>query len=234
MSSFYKNQEDFYLRYLLYPLAIYPFLRIFPKNGRNDTVLPIKSFVLPALLHRIRFALANNIWNRCMFFAIPRYTTFEYPICFFTMRNGCSTLQRTADFSCSIFFPVKTFEIIRHFEAGRTLIYPELNLGFLLIIFSDEICRFCDIMHICRCAGYCMNIPTACINCGRCHRACPFGLIPTALAKAYEAKDAQALSDLQVMQCMECGSCSYICPARRPLSFMNKLGKAIVKEAGIK
>ncbi len=75
---------------------------------------------------------------------------------------------------------------------------------------------------------------TACINCGRCHRACPFGLIPTALAKAYEAKDAQALSDLQVMQCMECGSCSYVCPARRPLSFMNKLGKAIVKEAGIK
>ena len=27
---------------------------------------------------------------------------------------------------------------------------------------------------------------TACINCGRCHQACPFKLIPTALAKAYE------------------------------------------------
>ena len=75
---------------------------------------------------------------------------------------------------------------------------------------------------------------TACINCGRCHRACPFNLIPTALAKAYEARDAEALSRLKVMQCMECGSCSYICPARRPLSFMNKLGKAVVKEAGIK
>ncbi len=75
---------------------------------------------------------------------------------------------------------------------------------------------------------------TACINCGRCHRACPFKLIPTALADAYERRDAQALSDLKVMQCMECGSCSYICPARRPLSFMNKLGKAVVKEAGIK
>lgn len=75
---------------------------------------------------------------------------------------------------------------------------------------------------------------TSCINCGRCHQACPFGLIPTALAKAYEARDAQALSDLRVMQCMECGSCSYICPARRPLGFMNKLGKAVVKEAGIK
>lgn len=75
---------------------------------------------------------------------------------------------------------------------------------------------------------------TGCINCGRCHRACPFNLIPTALAKAYEARDAEALSRLKVMQCMECGSCSYICPARRPLSFMNKLGKAVVKEAGIK
>ena len=75
---------------------------------------------------------------------------------------------------------------------------------------------------------------TACINCGRCHQACPFGLIPTALADAYARRDAQALSDLKVMQCMECGSCSYICPARRPLGFTNKLGKAVVKEAGIK
>lgn len=72
---------------------------------------------------------------------------------------------------------------------------------------------------------------TACINCGRCHQACPFGLIPTAIADAYKNRDAQSLSDLQVMQCMECGSCSYVCPAHRPLSFMNKLGKAVVKEA---
>lgn len=75
---------------------------------------------------------------------------------------------------------------------------------------------------------------TACINCGRCHQACPFGLIPTALADAYARRDAQALSDLKVMQCMECGSCSFVCPARRPLGFINKLGKGVVKEAGIK
>jgi electron transport complex protein RnfC len=75
---------------------------------------------------------------------------------------------------------------------------------------------------------------TACINCGRCYKACPFGLIPTALADAYEKRNAQALSDLKVMQCMECGSCSFICPARRPLGFMNKLGKGVLKEAGIK
>jgi electron transport complex protein RnfC len=75
---------------------------------------------------------------------------------------------------------------------------------------------------------------TACINCGRCHQACPFNLIPTALADAYDRRDAEALNRLKVMQCMECGSCSYICPARRPLGFTNKLGKAVVKEAGIK
>ncbi len=72
---------------------------------------------------------------------------------------------------------------------------------------------------------------TACINCGRCHTACPFNLLPTALITAVEKRDAEALDKFKVMQCMECGSCSYICPARRPLGFSNKLGKTIWKEA---
>ncbi len=72
---------------------------------------------------------------------------------------------------------------------------------------------------------------TACINCGRCHEACPFDLLPTKFADAYEAKDVNMLRDLQVMQCMECGSCSFVCPAHRPLAFMNKLGKNMVREA---
>lgn len=72
---------------------------------------------------------------------------------------------------------------------------------------------------------------TGCIKCGRCHNACPFNLLPVALAAAYEQRDAAKLDQLKVMQCMECGSCSYICPARRPLSFMNKMGKGVVKEA---
>lgn len=74
---------------------------------------------------------------------------------------------------------------------------------------------------------------TACINCGRCHKACPFKLLPTAFADAYMAKDAEKLSYLKIMQCMECGSCSYVCPARRPLAFINKLSKGVVKEAGL-
>lgn len=73
--------------------------------------------------------------------------------------------------------------------------------------------------------------PTECINCGRCHTACPFDLLPTKFAEAYERRDVKELQDLQVMQCMECGSCSFVCPAHRPLAFYNKLAKNLVKEA---
>ena len=75
---------------------------------------------------------------------------------------------------------------------------------------------------------------TGCINCGRCHQACPFNLLPTAFADAYAAQDVDRLNQLQIMQCMECGSCSFVCPARRPLGFINKLSKALVKEAASK
>ena len=103
-------------------------------------------------------------------------------------------------------------------------------------IFSDEMPIVKNNNAILAFSGEKAYIPeeTACINCGRCHKACPFNLLPTALAAAYERRDAEELSRLQVMQCMECGSCSFVCPARRPLSFINKLGKAVVKEAGIK
>lgn len=72
---------------------------------------------------------------------------------------------------------------------------------------------------------------TQCINCGRCFYACPFDLMPYALSKAYDKKDAAELERLRVVQCMECGSCSYVCPAHKPLSFTNKIGKELVKEA---
>ena len=72
---------------------------------------------------------------------------------------------------------------------------------------------------------------TACLNCQRCHSACPFGLMPSIFADAYEAKDVDTLNRFKVMQCMECGSCTYTCPARRPLALTNKLAKMMVKEA---
>lgn len=75
---------------------------------------------------------------------------------------------------------------------------------------------------------------TSCINCGRCVRACPMHLMPTWLSKAYKAKDIEALQKLNVNLCMECGCCSYVCPAKKQLSFTNKLGKRLVMEGGKK
>jgi electron transport complex protein RnfC len=75
--------------------------------------------------------------------------------------------------------------------------------------------------------------PTPCINCGRCHRACPIGLMPKEYARAFKAGDAERLKNLKVTECMNCGSCSYVCPAKKPLAFLNTLAKGMVKEAGL-
>lgn len=103
-------------------------------------------------------------------------------------------------------------------------------------IYSDRLPMVKNNNAILAFAGEQALIPeeTGCINCGRCHMACPFKLLPTGLATAFENKDAAQLNKLQIMQCMECGSCSYVCPAKRPLSFMNKMAKAFVKEEASK
>ena len=71
---------------------------------------------------------------------------------------------------------------------------------------------------------------TACIRCGSCTNACPFGLAPASIARAYDAKDTEALNKLAVTSCMECGCCSFVCPANRPLVQTNKLSKLLLKE----
>lgn len=71
---------------------------------------------------------------------------------------------------------------------------------------------------------------TACIRCGSCTNACPFGLAPASIAIAFRKKDEARLSALSVNTCMECGCCSFVCPANRPLVQTNKLAKAFLKD----
>ena len=71
---------------------------------------------------------------------------------------------------------------------------------------------------------------TACIRCGSCTNACPFGLAAAEILRAYDKKDAEKLKALSVETCMECGCCSFVCPANRPLVQTNKLAKAFLKE----
>ena len=58
----------------------------------------------------------------------------------------------------------------------------------------------------------------ACINCGRCVRACPMNLNAAEIAKAVEADDVKAAEEAHVMTCIECGACSFSCPAYRPIT----------------
>ena len=75
---------------------------------------------------------------------------------------------------------------------------------------------------------------TACIKCGRCTNACPFGLSVDEISKAYDAKDGEKLERLKVNLCMECGCCSYVCPAKRNIVQKNKLAKTMLRNYQMK
>ena len=72
--------------------------------------------------------------------------------------------------------------------------------------------------------------PTACIRCGACTNACPFGLAPAEILRAYKKKDTDMLKKLSVDTCMLCGCCGFTCPANRPLVQTNMLSKQLLKE----
>lgn len=74
------------------------------------------------------------------------------------------------------------------------------------------------------------KVQTNCIRCGRCINACPMGLMPTELEKAYNAKNYDLLKSLKVNLCMNCGSCSYVCPAKRNLAETNQLAKTLISK----
>ncbi len=63
-----------------------------------------------------------------------------------------------------------------------------------------------------------MMEPGPCINCGRCVEVCPGRVIPSRLADYAEHHDEEAFLENYGMECCECGCCSYVCPAKRPLT----------------
>ena len=71
-------------------------------------------------------------------------------------------------------------------------------------------------------------VKTACIRCGRCIKACPFGLMPAEIERAYKAKNIELLKKLKVNLCMNCGCCSYVCPADRNPAELNQLAKTLI------
>lgn len=68
----------------------------------------------------------------------------------------------------------------------------------------------------------------ACIRCAKCVHACPMGLNPAFLMRDTVFKDWEVLEKNHVVDCIECGSCSFSCPANRPLLDHIRQGKRTV------
>ena len=72
------------------------------------------------------------------------------------------------------------------------------------------------------------HAPANCIRCAKCVSACPMGLEPFLLARLADRHMWDELEANRVYDCIECGSCSFTCPAYRPLLDDIRYGKATV------
>lgn len=70
---------------------------------------------------------------------------------------------------------------------------------------------------------------TACIRCGRCASTCPMTLYPAMVETALTLGNYEKLKSLNINYCMECGCCSYVCPAKRPLTQVMRTAKAEIR-----
>jgi electron transport complex protein RnfC len=70
----------------------------------------------------------------------------------------------------------------------------------------------------------------ACIRCAKCITACPMNLEPHLLATLSMKEMFERAEYEKITDCIECGSCSYTCPAGRPLLDYIRLGKSTVMQ----
>ena len=75
--------------------------------------------------------------------------------------------------------------------------------------------------------------PSACINCGRCARACPMNLMPMYIDAYTLRGDYATAKRYGAANCIECGCCAYTCPAKRPIVQSVRLCKKKIREVGL-
>lgn len=68
-----------------------------------------------------------------------------------------------------------------------------------------------------------------CIRCGRCIDICPMGLMPSMLSVLSEKGHYEDMKEYNLFDCFECGSCAFVCPSKRPIVQLIRLGKSLVK-----
>lgn len=104
--------------------------------------------------------------------------------------------------------------------AMADLTFPLLKQNNGLLLFSKEKAE--------------LPAPGPCIRCGRCINGCPMGLAPVQIAGAYNRRDLDALNKLNLGLCVLCGTCTFVCPAKRPVTQTMSLAKAFQRTGGKK
>lgn len=56
-----------------------------------------------------------------------------------------------------------------------------------------------------------------CVRCAKCVDVCPYNLMPCFIADAIEQNNLSQAEKYGIMDCRECGSCTFVCPAQRPI-----------------
>lgn len=72
------------------------------------------------------------------------------------------------------------------------------------------------------------SVTNQCIRCAKCISACSYNLEPFLLMTLSEKGLFDRAEKEKITDCIECGSCSYTCPAGRPLLDYIRLGKTTV------
>ncbi|HEX8949951.1 MAG TPA: electron transport complex subunit RsxC [Dissulfurispiraceae bacterium] len=68
-----------------------------------------------------------------------------------------------------------------------------------------------------------------CIRCGRCIGICPMGLMPSMISVLSEKGFYEEAKEYGLFDCFECGSCTYMCPSKRPIVQLVRLAKSQTK-----
>lgn len=68
-----------------------------------------------------------------------------------------------------------------------------------------------------------------CIRCSRCIDACPMGLMPSMLSILSEKGFYDDTIEYNIYDCFECGTCTYVCPSKRPIVQLIRLAKMLAR-----
>ena len=118
-------------------------------------------------------------------------------------------------------------------EPGKVVVGGPMN-GTAICSVDDPIVKVSNAVLVFDEKSAVLPEASACINCGRCMEKCPVDISISDIGRAMKVKDddkkAALLIETGVRQCVDCASCSYVCPAHRPLLQINWDAKAFLKK----